>query len=417
MATHYVYFHSEKETEEFTHYFFVRTSASPVQVERGDTVVFSYQNTGNASGTALVGSFASSQWTSSSSVSVSKGNSTSKVIKADAALGFDTITFTRSGYTSASVSIEIIDNTDTTPDNFDFISLTKQNPNVLIESNQITVSGITEPVAISVSNGGKYAKNGANSWVSSGMVADGDTIKVRNTTALAYATSVATTVTIGGVSDVWTITTKNSPGSGQVIPAPFTSLPVSLLALKAFFGGDGKLKSYLRGGVNVPDISQNNAIAKTLPLSLASFAGAHTALYFSQSPGGKQRLYHTNVSAQTANLTWFKGTDFDVGYGILTGLVHVKYVVTRLTGDTPVISSPGTPGTYSLNNSSVTLSLTKPQGNESYHTGYVTIYVIHPNYPALVLSTTASYEIQFASLNQLRGKQNEYTNIFKSRFY
>lgn len=399
MTTHYVYFNSEKETEDFTRYFFVRTSSSPIQVERGDSVVFSYTNTGNASGTASVGSFLSSQWTSNSTVLVAKGTSTTKTVRTDAALGSDTITFSRSGYTSASLSIEVIDATDTTPDNFNFVNLVNQNPNVLVESNQIIVEGITEPVSITVTNGGQYTKNGGVNWVSTGTVAQGDTLRLRNTTPLSYSTSTVTTVTAGTVTTNWTITNKTNPGSGQVIPAPFTSPPISLNALKAFFGGDGKLSSYARGGVNVPDINENNAIASALPLSLLSFAGAHTALYFSQHPNGRQRLYHTNTSGKTSNLTWFKGTDFDVGYGILTGLVHVKYIVTATSGDTPSISNPASAGTYSQNNTSVTLSMTKPQGNESYHAGYLTIYVRHPNYPSLVLSSTANYEIQFTALN------------------
>jgi hypothetical protein len=91
---------------------------------------------------------------------------------------------------------------DTTPDPFTFTDVTGVPRSTVQTSNAITVSGITAPAAISIV-GGEYEVNSSGTWSSSSptTVANGDTVRVRHTSAATYSTAVNTTLTIGGVSD------------------------------------------------------------------------------------------------------------------------------------------------------------------------------------------------------------------------
>lgn len=96
---------------------------------------------------------------------------------------------------------------DTTPDAFTFVDQTGVNPSTVIESAAITVSGITAATTLTVS-GGEYQINGG-AWASSATtVANGATVKVRATSSAIELTPVNVTLTVGGVSDIFTATTK-----------------------------------------------------------------------------------------------------------------------------------------------------------------------------------------------------------------
>lgn len=103
---------------------------------------------------------------------------------------------------------------DTTPDAFTFTDVTGATRSTLYTSNTITVAGINAAAPISVT-GGEYRVNGG-AWVSSsGTVVNGDTVQVRGTSSGAYSTAVSVVLTIGGVSDSYTVTTGADPGSGS----------------------------------------------------------------------------------------------------------------------------------------------------------------------------------------------------------
>jgi hypothetical protein len=101
---------------------------------------------------------------------------------------------------------------DTTPDAFTFVDETSGALSTVYTSNAITVAGIDGATAVTVS-GGEYRKNGG-SWVSApGTVVAGDSVDVRLTTSGSYSTAVNCTLTIGGVSDTYTVTTGSGSGS------------------------------------------------------------------------------------------------------------------------------------------------------------------------------------------------------------
>ena len=100
--------------------------------------------------------------------------------------------------------------TDTQPYPFSLASLIGAMPSTLVQSESITVFGINTAAAISIS-GGEYSIgcNGTFS-VTSAIVANGDLVCVRHTSATSGSTSVTTTLTIGGVSGSFVSTTAAS---------------------------------------------------------------------------------------------------------------------------------------------------------------------------------------------------------------
>ena len=94
-----------------------------------------------------------------------------------------------------------------TPNQFTFIDSTGRPLSTVVVSNGILVTGIIGLSPISIV-GGEYEINGSGVWLTTaGTVSEFDSIKVRGTSSASFTTGVDVTLTIGGVSDTFTITT------------------------------------------------------------------------------------------------------------------------------------------------------------------------------------------------------------------
>lgn len=104
---------------------------------------------------------------------------------------------------------------DLTPDAFSLSAQTNAALNTLVTSNTITVSGINGPAVISVT-GGEYSVGCTSPafTTAAGTVSSGQTVCVRHTTSAQNSTSVATTLTIGGVAASFISTTAAAPSGG-----------------------------------------------------------------------------------------------------------------------------------------------------------------------------------------------------------
>jgi hypothetical protein len=103
------------------------------------------------------------------------------------------------------VTVTVTD-VDEVPTAFTFTDITGATIATVYTSNSITVAGLAAASPISIV-GGTYAKN-AGSYVSTpGTVVNGDTITVRVTSSADPSTAVSAVLTIGGVSDTYTVTT------------------------------------------------------------------------------------------------------------------------------------------------------------------------------------------------------------------
>jgi len=79
-----------------------------------------------------------------------------------------------------------------------------------VTSNTITVSGINAAAPISIA-GGTYSVNGGAYTSAAGTVTNGATVSVRATSSSSNSTTVNATLTIGGVSDTFSVTTLADP--------------------------------------------------------------------------------------------------------------------------------------------------------------------------------------------------------------
>ena len=104
--------------------------------------------------------------------------------------------------------------TDTVPDAFSFTDQTDAALNTLTTSNTITITGLGASSAISIT-GGEYSINSGAYTSLSGFVNNGDSVVVRNTSPASWSTPVDAILTIGGISDTFTVTTEaDTDGDG-----------------------------------------------------------------------------------------------------------------------------------------------------------------------------------------------------------
>lgn len=97
---------------------------------------------------------------------------------------------------------------DPNPNPFTFTDITGAEPSTLYTSNSVTITGINIPAPISVTAGKEYSIDGG-AWVTaSGTITNGQTVRVRQTTSSLYNTANNATLTVGSVSDTYTVTTR-----------------------------------------------------------------------------------------------------------------------------------------------------------------------------------------------------------------
>ncbi len=95
---------------------------------------------------------------------------------------------------------------DTMPDAFAFTDASDVEPSALTLSDVITVMAINDVTDISIT-GGEYAIDGGAFTAAAGTVSVGQTVQLRGTASAALVTAVDVVLSIGGVSDTFTITT------------------------------------------------------------------------------------------------------------------------------------------------------------------------------------------------------------------
>lgn len=119
---------------------------------------------------------------------------------------------------------------DTTPNAFTFTDVTGATLSTVYTSNTITVSGIDSAAVISVV-GGTYKVNSGSYVSTPGTVVNGDTVTVRSTSSSGNSTAVDVVLSIGGVTDTYTVTT--AAGSVDTTPDIFSFTPVTNAALSS----------------------------------------------------------------------------------------------------------------------------------------------------------------------------------------
>jgi hypothetical protein len=180
-------------------------------------------------------------WTS---VSGSVSNGDTVEVRTTSSASYSTMvsaTLTVSGYSD---SFDVTTKTPSDPNPFYFTDVTGAAISTLLLSNIVTISGLGASASIAIT-GGEYRINGGAWATSAGTVVNTDTVQVRNTSSASYFTAVNATVTVGGYSDTYTITTR---GEDYVL------FPVNEDA----GGGTGTVTVHLRNASNVDTFVTQN---------------------------------------------------------------------------------------------------------------------------------------------------------------
>ena len=105
---------------------------------------------------------------------------------------------------------------DTTPDGFTYTASTNAATSAAVTSPTVTISGINTSTPVSIS-GGEYSINGGAFTSAAGTITNGQTLAVRITASDKTNTPKEATITVGGVSAKFTVTT-----AADVTPDAFT---------------------------------------------------------------------------------------------------------------------------------------------------------------------------------------------------
>lgn len=176
---------------------------------------------------------------------------------------------------------------DTTPVAFTFTDVSEAAQSNEYLSNAIVVDGVTAPTSISIT-GGSYSVNGGSFTTSPGLVNYGDFVIVKVTSSPSASTSVNAILTIGGISDTYTVTT----GTGSSLTTVETASGVSY--------AQNRIPNYLGTGAANPSTlptgwSQNLPAGIALTVVGSGVSGDIQYVDFrfngTSSAGGSANLY------------------------------------------------------------------------------------------------------------------------------
>ena len=216
----------------------------------------------------------------------------------------------------------------TTPDVFHFIDKTNVALNTEFKSNAITVSGLGVAAPISIT-GGTYSVNGGTYASASSTVVNGNTVKVRKVSASTYSTTKSATLTIGSVSDTFSVTTM----SGD-----YTSANI------------GTLK-YVPAGAFLRDGNNSNLNISTVTTAFRMSEKEITqAQYFTVTGNAPSHFTlangHTNdTNRPVENMTWYDAVEFCNDLSTLEGFTPVYTITNRVPLITDVPNYPITSAT------------------------------------------------------------------------
>lgn len=171
---------------------------------------------------------------------------------------------------------------DVVPDQFAFADATGVAPGATMTSNLLTIAGLNDATPISVS-GGSFSINGGTWRTHSGYAYNGDTVRVQHTAAATHATRTDTVLTVGGVSDTFSSTTR----AADTVPDAFAFASRSNVA---------------RGVETISDEIVVSGIDAPAPIGVAGGSysvdgGAFTAAAGTIANGQRVRLRHVSSSA------------------------------------------------------------------------------------------------------------------------
>jgi hypothetical protein len=195
-------------------------------------------------------------WTTASGW-VGSGSTVEMRVTSSAAVGTDVTATLSVGTTTSDYVVRTQD--DTTPDAFSLAAVTGSDPNVVVTSAPVTITGISTSVPVSVSGDGspQLSTDGGTTWDTTGTVAPDGSVLVRLTSASAYETARSATLDVNGVTGSFSVTTgafsfsvaaKTFVPQNSLISSDPIALPVYLGASSISVSGDGSPEYSVNGG-------------------------------------------------------------------------------------------------------------------------------------------------------------------------
>lgn len=216
--------------------------------------------------------------------------------------------------------------TDTTPNQFTFTDVTSAALSTIYTSNTVTITGINSAAAISIT-GGTYSINSGSYTGSSGTITNNQTVTVRGTASGSNATAVNVVLTVGGVSDTYTITTLASSGATLLTRLSTATIPIGNATVPSAVNGwtmgyyqgatlsvanDGTY-DYLRAQFPIPGAGQNFFAGGYTPASLQQELFIQ---FYARMPGVKQGCKFIKLFGDSANSgSEYANTTFGIEYG------------------------------------------------------------------------------------------------------
>lgn len=251
---------------------------------------------------------------------------------------------------------------DTTPDAFVFIPQTNVAVSSVTTSNTITVTGINAPASISIS-GGEYSIGGTAFTTTAGTITNNQTVHVRQTSSPVPATTSTATLTIGGISGGFSVTTvpvdttpdvfsltaqTNVALSTQVLSNTITITGINSAAPISVSGGEYSINAgaftTVAGTVNTGQAVQVRQTSSPVP--------ATTSTVMLTIGGVSSGFNVTTVPADTVPGPFSFAAKIDTA--LSTPVISDPIIVTGINTGAPISVLPG--GSYSIDNGAFTIA-------------------------------------------------------------
>jgi hypothetical protein len=264
-----------------------------------------------------------------------------------------------------------------TPNSFSFTARTGIALSTIITSNTITVAGITTVSAISIT-GGTYSINGGTYTAAAGPVNNGDTVTVQQTSSASFSTPTTATLTIGGISGAFAVTTlaaDTTPDAfvfadqtGVALSTLITSAPLQITGINATtnwtaVGGMACVSSGIGCACDVAGYAASGAILNNQYLcarhtSSGAFSVATDTLI---TVGGVSDTFTSTTSAIDTIPNAFAFTP-QTGVALSTLTTSNAIAISGINAATP-ISIVG--GTYTINGGTYTSAAGSVNNNDT----------------------------------------------------
>jgi hypothetical protein len=192
-------------------------------------------------------------------------------------------------YNRALSAIEVSKLAGTLPDPFTFTTVTGAARLATVESESVTVTGLSHPAGISIS-GGDYRINGSGWTNTPDTLNSGDSVMVRLSTSAGFSTTTTATLTIGGMDGTFSATTladteKPVVTAFSIAATESTTVSVDVASFTAT--DNDEVSGYMITTSNTPPLATDPGWIVTAPTAFTlTTAGTNNLLAWAKDPAG-----------------------------------------------------------------------------------------------------------------------------------